>query len=757
MAEVANLGALLPPLTGPVDPASYKKSLESSLQEAKLELQKNVDGNVANIVEGLRLASSFHGEVNAIRGELSQLQKTTHDPNVGLGALCKAHDETKQNLTHEIRRKTLAGDMGRHLVTAKDKMKLYDDKIAALNWTAASEALHAASTALHAVRVLIVGAVDPHQSHEIHQNHRFPKVYHILREQWRSRVESMRVTIAAAVDKIVEVSEDIGGASTSIIVRKSTDGRLSIFELFRCVGMCNLLDTACNTISAAIEPFLLRLTAEDFAVLQIEPEQETASLSTLKISTAISPKQKHDPAKKIDAATQLQHTRRLFKNTVAAFTFLWKHFAVTEAVPGAEDAWRRIAHTCFAAAQKQIIKNCLAVFVPDHSSDLVAYQDIVKETDIFETQLFDAKILPSATGQHQTRFDTRGLSAFARQVDVHFAQKSRKQIIDAAREVLLRDNALTESVHIEELSRGSESSLFEFPSCKVRKVAIELVQIADKTLKDALHQTALGSESMYQCVRAIFDLYRAIVPVQIRSKEDEVPMLALLVHNDCMYLSHQLLTLAQRYKYALPSSRKQSGDMTFLDLIVEYRKMAEKYFFQYMQAKKRDIQHILASAGGLADTGDEARYSAVQSALRQTQHELSRIAKLSQDVLPMIVFNQSFGALVDVATTWMVERLQELWDVSEEETHRLFVLFSSLDKLEDVFTDPTTPITEYVPTWSKMKKLGLMLEMKMVQIVEQFNAGEFYEFTADEIASLIRALFSDSDFRKTQLKLLKRK
>jgi protein transport protein DSL1/ZW10 len=155
--------------------------------------------------------------------------------------------------------------------------------------------------------------------------------------------------------------------------------------------------------------------------------------------------------------------------------------------------------------------------------------------------------------------------------------------------VLLRDNALTESIQIEELSRGSEPSLFEFPSCKVRKVAVELVQIADKTLKDALHQTPLGSESMYQCVRAIFDLYRAIVPVQISSKEDEVPMLALLVHNDCMYLSHQLLTLSQRYKFALPSSRKQGGDMTFLDLIVEYRKMAEKYFFQYMQAKVRNF------------------------------------------------------------------------------------------------------------------------------------------------------------------------
>jgi hypothetical protein len=142
-----------------------------------------------------------------------------------LGALCKVHEDTKHNLVHEIRRKTLAVNMGRHLVTAKDKMKLYDDKITALNWTAASEALHQASVALHSVRVLIVGAVDPNQSHEIHPNHRFPKVYHTLREQWRSRVESMRVTIAAAVDRIVEVSEGSSGSIMSISVRKSTGTR----------------------------------------------------------------------------------------------------------------------------------------------------------------------------------------------------------------------------------------------------------------------------------------------------------------------------------------------------------------------------------------------------------------------------------------------------------------------------------------------------------------------------------------------------
>lgn len=96
----------------------------------------------------------------------------------------------------------------------------------------------------------------------------------------------------------------------------------------------------------------------------------------------------------------------------------------------------------------------------------------------------------------------------------------------------------------------------------------------------------------------------------------------------------------------------------------------------------------MSSSGGLGDTHQSQRFAAAQSALKKAAHSLFQWAKLSQDVLPLSVFNQSFGALLNVATSWMIDRFQELWDVSEEETRSLFTLFASFDKLEDVFTDP---------------------------------------------------------------------
>lgn len=90
--------------------------------------------------------------------------------------------------------------------------------------------------------------------------------------------------------------------------------------------------------------------------------------------------------------------------------------------------------------------------------------------------------------------EPRALSNFAKQVDVHTAQKSRKQVVDAVRSVLTQETALRETVQVEELGQGPEPSLFEFPSCKVRKVAFEVLQIAEKTLQAASKQTPLGYE-----------------------------------------------------------------------------------------------------------------------------------------------------------------------------------------------------------------------------------------------------------------------
>jgi len=53
----------------------------------------------------------------------------------------------------------------------------------------------------------------------------------------------------------------------------------------------------------------------------------------------------------------------------------------------------------------------------------------------------------------------------------------------------------------------------------------------------------------YDSARDIFDMFRAQVPVFHGPNLENVPLLAMIFHNDCMYIAHSLLTLAHSYKH----------------------------------------------------------------------------------------------------------------------------------------------------------------------------------------------------------------
>jgi hypothetical protein len=48
---------------------------------------------------------------------------------------------------------------------------------------------------------------------------------------------------------------------------------------------------------------------------------------------------------------------------------------------------RKASDTMLHQLNKELIKNCLTSFIPEHSADLVEYQDIIEETLLFESNL----------------------------------------------------------------------------------------------------------------------------------------------------------------------------------------------------------------------------------------------------------------------------------------------------------------------------------------------------------------------------------
>jgi len=181
------------------------------------------------------------------------------------------------------------------------------------------------------------------------------------------------------------------------------------------------------------------------------------------------------------------------------------------------------------------------------------------------------------------------------------------------------------------------------------------------------------------------------------------------------------------------------------------------------------VKENLLSAGGLADTQKETRYNAVELSFKKVIHQLTILNKLWKDVMPQEMFNQSLGHIVSIIVDYLISELEKLQDISEKETIALEKLFKMLFHFEALFqltwtedrgTNSQTrqiPITVYVPHWSKFKQLTELLGMSLVSIVELWNNDTLHSvgFTKQEIISLIKAIFSDTEIRRERLKELK--
>lgn len=281
----------------------------------------------------------------------------------GLGPVYKNFEHARADLQGSISTKTYAIEILKLLNTVKEKLKVHDDKKTSLNLVQSGAALAQASHALHLIRVLVLGG----ENHDLHHqqdypSHQFPKVYHLLREQLKSREEAMRVTIRDHLDKMIrnDINNANGSSIATLTVAKMIDSRLTVTDLIRCAVSTNLIDYAISVTTEKIERFVVRLCAEDFPALTVSSENGNESPSssenqiklTIKKSNGNSSPSSSPSSSSSSSSSptllvsegeeksrrqrdQLQHTRHLLKNVTFVFMFFWKNLGVAETIQGA--------------------------------------------------------------------------------------------------------------------------------------------------------------------------------------------------------------------------------------------------------------------------------------------------------------------------------------------------------------------------------------------------------------------------------------
>ncbi|KFV13869.1 Centromere/kinetochore protein zw10, partial [Tauraco erythrolophus] len=438
-----------------------------------------------------------------------------------------------------------------------------------------------------------------------------------------------------------------------------------------------------------------------------------------------------------------------------------------------------------------LIQNCLVNSIPTNSSKLEQYIEVIKATEEFEEALKNMQFLKG---------DTTDLLKYARNVNSHFANKKCQDVIVAARNLMtseihntvkitpdscvalpvlpdpgagdrLKTQKTSQLLRNDMVNLENETKLsqytFSLPTCRISSSVEKLMELAYQTLLEATASTDQCCVQLFYSVRNIFQLFYDVVPTYHKENLQKLPQLAAIHHNNCMYIAHHLLTLGHQFRYRL-TNILCDGAATFVDLVPGFRRLGMECFLAQMRVQKGEILERLSSARNFSNMDDEENYCAASKAIRQVLHQLKRLGKVWQDVLPVNVYCKAMGTLLNTALSEIVTRIAALEDISAEDADRLYSLCRTMvEEGPRVFTplpedDKNKKYQEEVPVyvqkWMTFKELMIILQANLQEIVDQWADGKgplAAEFSAAEVKSLIRALFQNTERRAAALAKIK--
>ncbi|CAG8685994.1 8250_t:CDS:10 [Funneliformis mosseae] len=216
-----------------------------------------------------------------------------------------------------------------------------------------------------------------------------------------------------------------------------------------------------------------------------------------------------------------------------------------------------------------------------------------------------------------------------------------------------------------------------------------LIDLVIKTLNEIRNLNAKSGIRLYQATLDLFDLYRAVMPVFHHNTFSNVPALAMLFRNDCLWLADQLLVVQDQFKddQSSPSNSGETvdikGKISYNDTIEKLRELGKTWYDIQMDKQKSILKEILDEMGGVQQIANDERFEACQSAMNQ---------------------------------------LKEI---------------NSIEK--------------YIKHRTKFRHMTDILDLPLAGIMSRFRNGELVCFTIDELEGLICALFSDTPLRENTL------
>ncbi|PON44618.1 RZZ complex, subunit Zw [Trema orientale] len=404
-----------------------------------------------------------------------------------------------------------------------------------------------------------------------------------------------------------------------------------------------------------------------------------------------------------------------------------------------------------------IISNFLSKVVPQDASKLADFQKIVEHTLEFETALKEMTYISNSDNK------VNRLSDYAENVEVHFASRKKTEILANARKLLLQCDFAIPQEYIKNDRMAANAServvnlLFLSERCVVSKAALQLMELVHQTLKDVCLSSTRVALEFYHAARDVLLLYEVVIPVKLERQLEGINQVAVLMHNDCLYLSQEILGLAYEYRPEFPSSIKEHA--VFVDLAPRFHVMAEEILQRQIQLVIYNLKEAIDGADGFQNTHLKQAYESAKFSIDQVIFILEKVHIIWEPLLMPSTYRRSMSMVLESVFSRISRDILLIDDMAAEETLQLqrliHLMLENLSSLleslaafqtENPQESMAQTLDDLIPSLLKIQ----LLDMPLKSITACWESGDLLSsgFTLQEVQDFIKAIFADSPLRK---------
>ena len=467
----------------------------------------------------------------------------------------------------------------------------------------------------------------------------------------------------------------------------------------------------------------------------------------------------------VEATAGKERLSHLYGKLVNVFKLVW------QILP--QEDMQEIGQMVCPEMARLIIDHCLTTAIPKTSEELEKYEEVKSLTAEFESSMIKL-------GMVEPNFCE--LSNFTQNIEVHFANQKRKDLLVNARSILkksihnteivtppenldpppsLPGSSTTQEEAVTELCLiGAEDQLkdlgVKFPVCAVSKSVKEFVELLDQTLHDCYaKETAAEQLDLFRTARDMVELYRAVFPTQHKADVATIPTAAAVYYNNSMYVTHYLIVAGVKIQQHLKPHHPYA---TFVDLIPFVRQLGEDAFQLEMKKQRESILRSLKTFGDFAGVSGEDKRDEVYRGVRQGLFLLTQLSRVYKEALPAHVHKDAVGSLLNTIVSYVVKGILALEDIvsaEASELHRILdIILEKGPSIMQFSEEETKDIPLHCASWVQLQELAFILDARLYEIVDRWAQGKgslAEHFKAVEVRTLIKALFTNTDRRAAAL------